>query len=376
MVGELLHIRDAIFGDISINGVEKELIESAEFQRLRYVRQTGFAYLVYMGANHTRFEHSIGTMKITKELSNSLCPAMSDHLAIAGLLHDLGHAPFSHTLDDIYIKYLKKTHEDVGRELILKSRIRDILEANGVRVGKVLSGFDGKGIGKIVTGAIGSDRIDYLSRDSHYTGVDYGVIDYERIRGKLALYKGMPAIYAQGVPAAESMLIARYSMWQSVYLHHAVVIAGAMLKKALGAAIECGEFDPHILPRLDDYGLMRDLVETNSGSHLANMINERRLYKRVYYVDGQESHLKISEIGDCLSGAGIGDMDYVVDAPRFRADREDILVLDRQGNPIGKLSNVSPLIKTLNNVLKNKRVLIAAVKKELVPKARAALRKL
>lgn len=376
MEKELLHIRDAIFGDISLGKIEKDIIESAEFQRLRYVRQIGFGYLVYIGANHTRFEHSIGTMKITKDVANVLCPDNAVDLSIAALLHDVGHAPFSHTLDDVYLKYLKKTHEEIGRDMILHGPINDILVSHGMSVRKILSRFDGDGVGKIITGALGADRIDYLSRDSHYTGVDYGAVDYERIRSKLALHRNMPAIYAQGVSAAESMLIARYSMWRSVYLHHTVVIAGAMLKKGVYAAVESGELEPSLLPRFCDSDLMEELESSNASSGIAAMIRNRKLYKRVYYVEEDGTHFKKEEIEGCLSKAGLGHMDYVVDWRSMKGDNEDIEVLDRSGKTIGKLSIMSPLVGTLSAVLNGKRIFVVATKDGLRAKAQAALRRL
>jgi hypothetical protein len=373
---ELLHLRDAIFGDIALGPVEKEIVESREFQRLRYIRQIGFSYLVYMGANHTRFEHSIGTMQITREISNSLCPQRSDELAIAGLLHDIGHAPFSHSLDGTLARYLKKDHEQIGRERILKGRLKGIIEKHGFSVHKVLKGFDGEREGKILTGVLGSDRIDYLARDSHYTGVGYGVVDYERIRSKLALFRGDPAIYAQGVAAAEAMLIARYSMWQSVYLHHANIIAGAMLRKGIAAAVESGEFDPKTLPNINDSELLAALEGTGAGAGMVLSLKSRRLFKRAYYVEDERQHLKEHEIGSCLSKAGIDDWDYIVATHRFKGDREEMEVLDRKGSPVGNLSAVSPLVNTLNNVLKGKSIMIVAVRANLREKAAAALKRL
>jgi hypothetical protein len=376
MKKEFLHVRDPIFGDISIGPAEKEIIESPEFQRLRYVRQVGFSYLVYIGANHTRFEHSIGTMQITREIAGSLCADSADELAMAGLLHDIGHAPFSHTLDETFARYLKKDHEQIGRGIISRGPIREIMEKHGFSVNDILRSFDGKDEGKIITGVLGSDRIDYLTRDSHYTGVGYGVIDYERIRGKLTLFEGVPAIYAQGVPAAEAMLIARYSMWQSVYLHHASIIAGAMLRKGIAAAVESGEFDPKILPDLNDNDLLEELAGTSRASGMISFIKNRRLFKRVYYAEDEKLHPKESEIGACLSKAGIGDEDYVVASHRFKGDKEEMTVLDREGKPVGKLSTVSPLIKTLNDVLESKNIFVVAVRADLRNKAAAALKRL
>ena len=139
-----MRFRDSIFKDIEISEVENKIIEDPNFQRLRYIRQGGFAFLVYQSANGTRFEHSVGTMKITKDISSNIFGEVNEELAITGLLHDIGHPPFSHQSEPISKKYLKKSHEDLGYDIIKNSSISDIISNSTLSLNKILEYFSGK----------------------------------------------------------------------------------------------------------------------------------------------------------------------------------------------------------------------------------------
>lgn len=247
-------IRDPIYKFIHINPYEKELIDTDYFRRLRYIHQLGLTHYVYPGAEHNRFEHSLGTMEIatkafdilkekkfgTKnlftELYGSEIEKYKQILRIACLLHDIGHYPFSHSSEEVW----GKDHEEMGKEIILSEDFKKKIED------KKLSGFDIKAediafiitecsdIGKydaklrilkeILTGDLGVDRVDYLIRDSYHTGVSYGVFDCHRLIDTLILcenFEGDPClgVEAGGVRAAEGLILARYFMFTQVYFH-------------------------------------------------------------------------------------------------------------------------------------------------------------
>ncbi len=157
-MNNLIWIKDSIFGDIKLDKDQQKIVNDPNFQRLRYIKQTGFLYLVYPGANHTRFEHSIGTMNLTKDICERL-NLEKEELILSGLLHDIGHTPFSHQSEELVEKYLHKNHEQIGEEIISKSSIRDKISESSPSFKKILSYLRGNKEGKIVTGSIGSDRL-------------------------------------------------------------------------------------------------------------------------------------------------------------------------------------------------------------------------
>ena len=353
------YIRDPIFGNVKLSKTENSILETIEVQRLRRIKQLGNAYLVYPGATHSRFAHSLGTMEVTKRMSAALLDHERADISIVGLLHDIGHAPLSHTLDMQYSKYLHKSHEQIGLEIIFGSEIWDIISEIGVSKKEFSSLFEGKGVGKIVTGALGSDRIDYLSRDAYYAGVAHGIIDFNRIIGKMAIYRNSPAMNIGGVAGAESLLIARYFMFSSVYTHHAVEIANLMSSKATEIAISDGSIEPKELSGMDDEQLEARLI-SSSGRELQERVRHRKLYKRAYTRELEEgADVSIPEIEDALSGAGLKYEDYVAEIIKFKPGG-DISVVDDRGNYVGMLGNYSALIKTLNAVMESKKLLLVA----------------
>ncbi len=370
-----MYIRDPIVKDIEVSDIERRIMDTWEFQRLRSIRQLGFSHLVYPSANGTRFEHSIGTMKITKDIAAMADPAGDEELALAGLMHDIGHTPFSHQTEHVFMQHLGKTHEQLGYDIIRGSRIRDIAEECGISLKKILGYFNGVGRGAIITGPLGSDRLDYLIRDAYHTGVASGVADYTRIKNKLAFSKGKPAIYRDGTDGAESMLVARYYMFSAVYFHHASVIADGMFSKALSNSIEAGELDAKEASAFTDGQLVEELSKSKSGSRLARMVAERRLFKRAYYFDGVEGGVTQKEIGEALSGAGISADDYVAEVRQFKGGNEDVTVVDKGGKYLGNLSDISPLFNTLLSTLKKRRIMVVACAPGAVERAKTAIRK-
>jgi HD superfamily phosphohydrolase len=371
-----MEIRDPIHGNIEVNPTEHLIIDTPEMQRLNYIKQLDLSYLVFPGANHTRFEHSLGTMYVAKMLFADTLGKKDPEFSYVGLLHDVGHGPFSHLSEPYLEKYLKKNHEQIGIERIRDSEIGDIISDSGMSLNKILSYFKGSEKIDVVGGTLGADRIDYLMRDSHYTGVAYGVIDYHRLRAKLTLNKGRVAILEGGVAGAESMLIARYFMYSSVYMHHTKIIAAMMLRNAIGMALEAGTFDAKQLALMVDHELLLKIRagKDKKAADLVTRIMQRKLYKRAYE-ETFKKEIDLGELKSAIGKAGFDDDQFVAHVIKFSGGGEDVVVVDDDGAPMGKLTEVSPFIKTLNGVLSDTRKLIVACDRKNVDKIGAVVRK-
>lgn len=371
-----MEIRDPIHGNIEINDTEERIIDTPEMQRLRYIKQLDMTYLVFPGAMHSRFEHSLGTMQVTKELVAKTYKEKGPEFSYVGLLHDIGHGPFSHLSEHFMKKYLGKTHERIGEDRIRNSEIKDIISDSGLSFSRIMSYFKEAYDIDIVGGTLGSDRIDYLMRDSHYTGVAFGIIDYDRLKNRMMLSKGKVAVIHGGISAAESMLIARYFMYTNVYTHHAKMIANKMLQNAIGIAIESDVLDAKELANMYDEQLIHRLLNSKvkSVSGLVDKIMKRRLFKRAYY---KTINYEVDTKGleDAISKAGLDSSDFVVHQVSLSGAKDDIDVVDSKGASMGKLSTVSPLVKTLGELLSDSKTLLIACDKKNKEKVEGIVKK-
>jgi len=274
-------IKDSIHGDVFISTIADAIIETPTMQRLRRVVQTSFSNLLYPGANHTRFEHSIGTYFLTSRgcFLNNVPKDQGTRLVLAGLLHDVGHSAFSHALEGVVEKYMGKDHEDYSRELITNGEIAGILDKHGIEPKSIASVYD-EPVGKFILGYLGTDKMDYLLRDSHYTGVAYGAVDADRILRKVVIKNDGVHLEEKGISAAEAMLMARFLMYSNVYMHHVAVSAGAMIERAAEDAIAHGALKPEELSTMDDWQLMGRLEQAGGqATELARRLKNRRIYK-------------------------------------------------------------------------------------------------
>ena len=272
-------IRDSIHGDLHLTDFELEILDTVEMQRLRRIKQLGFTNLIYPGANHTRFEHSIGTLHLADKLARrlNLDSEIIELLRICGLLHDIGHTPFSHVTERV----LKNDHETNTKEIIKNSTITDILNKK-IDPELVVNIVDGKTkYGKIITGDLDVDRMDYLKRDSYYTGVAYGIIDTERLLYSLKYHENELVLSSKGVQAAESTLLARYFMYPTVYQHHTTRIVNGMFRVALKCLLDDKAVTEDELKYLDDGDLI-NIARNHDGIVKKTMenIDTRHLYKK------------------------------------------------------------------------------------------------
>src|SRR5688572_11030580 len=293
-------IRDPLWNNIRVDPLALKLIDTAAFQRLRYVRQLGVAFLVYPGASHSRFEHALGTYHLARralllleERGDLRDVAESDRkrVAIAALLHDIGHYPFSHALEEIGAL----NHEAVAEPLICAGPVGDILRAelggDAPRViVELIRGRSEHPLQGLISGSLDLDKIEYLRRDALMCGVPYGDIDADRLLNSLVLLspvgRGPSAgvvsgigIQEKGLSAVESLLFAKYQMYRNVYWHHAVRSATAMYKRLVSDALDAGSLSATELAGFTDEGLLFGL-EAKGGHPLLNALRERRLYKR------------------------------------------------------------------------------------------------
>jgi len=354
------YIHDPIHGQLKIDDWLIKIIDTPEFQRLRRISQLGFANLVYPGANHTRFEHSLGTMHIARLLVEKMNISEDEKVEIlaAAILHDIGHGPFSHCSEEVMKKYLNLTHEDVDK--ILKySTIKDILEELGLKISRIVDYIKGRQ-SNIISGDIDVDRMDYLVRDSYYTGVAYGVFDISRLISKISFEGKTMIIEAGGLKAAESLLLSRFMMYPTVYYHHVCRIARKMFEKAVSFCIEEDLLEADRLLVMDDYDIISFLRAQEGYPHeIINMIDMRRLFKRALYlgldkvniediqdIDPEEAEREIAE------SAGIDEKYVIVDIPKIEEPKEFKAVVRINGE-LRCLEEVSSLVRALKEAEKD-----------------------
>jgi len=288
------------------------LIDTAAFQRLRYVRQLGLAFLVYPGASHSRFEHALGTYHLARRALllleergdlHDIDDARRSEVRVAALLHDIGHYPFSHALEEIGAL----NHEEVARPLISEGEVgamlrRELGEDAPDRIVELIRGTSKSPLQGLISGSLDLDKIEYLRRDALMCGVPYGEIDADRLLNSLVVLPALGSvrgaqspkhrarspqltagstigIQEKGLSAVESLLFAKYQMYRNVYWHHAVRSATAMYKRLVSDALDAGSLTAGELANFTDEGLLLGL-EAKGGHPLLRALRERRLYKR------------------------------------------------------------------------------------------------
>ena len=314
-INKLKIFNDPIYGFISIpNELVYDLIQHPYFQRLRRISQMGLSYLVYPGANHTRFHHALGCMHLMQKAIETLRfkgVAISNDeecaLLIAILLHDIGHGPFSHAME-------KSIVEDVNHEAISLLFMNQLNEEFDGRLSLAIQVFKGdyhrKFMLQLISSQLDMDRMDYLKRDSFYTGVAEGNVNSERLIQMMNVVDGFLVIEEKGIYSVEKFLLSRRLMYWQAYLHKTSLVAELILTKVLkrakeltlkGVSLSCSEpllyfmqnkitlenFDAEILDlfsQLDDFDIISALKAWQKQddfilSTLSKMIINRDLLK-------------------------------------------------------------------------------------------------
>ncbi|MCA0377489.1 MAG: HD domain-containing protein [Gemmatimonadetes bacterium] len=294
-------LRDPLWNNIRLDPLALALLETPVLQRLRYVRQLGLAFLVYPGASHSRFEHALGAwhlagmaLRLLEERGalRDLTPRDSQIVRAAALLHDVGHYPFSHAVEEIGVTH----HEEIARPLVTEGIIAERLAAAlgptaPAEVFALIAGTSPHPLQGLISGSIDLDKIEYLKRDATMCGVPYGEIDVDRLLNSLVVVttpghtRPRVGVHEKGLSAIESLLFAKYQMYRNVYWHHAVRSATAMYKRLVATALTGGDVSPVILARQTDEGLLAHLDTPQlspSGRTLLEGLRYRRLHKRAY----------------------------------------------------------------------------------------------
>ena len=350
-------IKDSVHDHIDVTGVAEALLDTPALQRLRHIKQLGTVQLVYPSANHTRFEHSLGVYHLADRALEHLGieGRKADRITAAALLHDVGHGPFSHNIESLTHRHTGKYHDDV-EELLSGGEVGAVLRDHDLDPREIAGLVAGEGeYGQLVSGELDVDRMDYLVRDAHHTGVPYGTIDTERLLRELRFVDGELVLDEGNVQTAESLLLARALMNPTVYKHPVARISKAMLRRAAERLLETTEIDAHTLRRMDDHDLIVALRQLPETAGFAERYDTRRLFKRAVWAELRHvpdsivdaDHGTIRELEATIADrADVRETEVIVevpDRPSMRESTSRVMV----GGEIRQLGDQSPLVSTL-----------------------------
>ena len=411
-------IRDPVHGYIKITEAERDVIDTPFVQRLRRIHQLAGAYMVYPGAVHTRFDHVAGAMHVAGQIAEALSlwvdlsPDAIQEIRLAALLHDVGHGPYSHTFEEVLADKTATTHEDISRRIIMETSIRDVLSRHGFSPKKLSAFAVGQQPSKppfmneVIAGGLSADIMDYLLRDSYFTGVEYGKVDVQRVIDSLRVADRHLAIQNAGLYAFEALLLARYEMFKAVYFHRTVRAAELMLVNSMKLA----EATLHLtdLSNIDNYlemtdeRILHDLVsldpvdsERKEARQLATDFRDRHLVKcvfeqlvqrrdRVVEQLFERSRMRDQVVLDIADKAGVNRNHVYLDVPTtpsvpYTSAREapaSIKVIDGEGKkpktrdvPLSDL----PLVGSIAGYMDILRIYTKAENRAAVEKATAHL---
>ena len=318
----MTRVRDPIHDYIDLSSVEVKLVDTPAYQRLRWIKQLGPTNLVYPGANHTRHEHCMGTSHVVGKMADSVGLESGDKqlASVAGLLHDLGHTAFSHLGDEI-----DGVEDHVIRttKIITETEISDILSEEGINSKEVNQIIMGEHkLGPLVSGDLDGDRLDYLVRDAHYTGVSTGV-DMGRLIATMSMSDSNLVIKEGGLPAVEALLTARSTMYPTVYFHPFVRGAELMLVRATNHAISSNQFTKENFINFTDHKLLSELDKAGGLSkEIVNNFENRNIVKRALSLtkeqvenSGLEKSKRDQYEADIASKLGVSASEIYVDIP-------------------------------------------------------------
>jgi HD superfamily phosphohydrolase len=402
-------IKDPVHGYVYITEEEKEIIDSFPLQRLRRLRQLAGTEYVYPGANHTRFEHSVGVMYLAgrvvenHNVAQLLSEDETEMVRIAALLHDVGHGPFSHVFEHLLDKELGKTHEDITRWMITNSEIKETLKRIGYtpeEIGKLSIGILRKSkksfLDQIISSAVDVDKLDFVVRDTHHTGAEYGFVDIFRLIHALDVLDENLAVDLGALSALESFIIARIESFKSIYFHRVGRAAQIMLALAMERANgELGLTDFKTAEEylsMDDYTVWAKLKNCKKSSDIIRNLERRKMlkcvYERTFYekdamisnIFSQEAHRKqlqvdIAKKADVETEAVIIDVPTVPSVPYHHSvlmEPMEIPVFNKtwEGNKVlQRLSEISKIFEVLKGFINILRVYTNEENREKVSKA-------
>jgi len=350
-------IKDSVHDHITVDGAALDLLDTPAVQRLRRVTQLGTVALVYPSANHTRFAHSLGVYHLAREALDHLGieGRAARHVRAAALLHDVGHTPYSHNVEPIVERRTGKGHEDV-EDILAEGDVAGVLADHDLDTGRIAGLIRGEGrYAGLVSGELDVDRMDYLVRDAHHTGVPYGTIDHGRLVRELTFADGRLVLAEGNVQTAESLLIARALMNPVVYNHHVARISKSMLRRATERLLAETDTTARDLRRMDDHDLHAALRRTSATEDAARRIADRDLYKRAVWAEMDDvpedlidaDHDAVREVERAVAEAADVDPErVVVDVPPRPAMRETTSRVVA-GGEVRRLDEQSALVEAL-----------------------------
>jgi len=402
-------IKDPVHGYVYVTDNEKSIIDTYPMQRLRRLRQLAGSEYVYPGANHTRFEHCLGVMFLAgKVVENpNLARVVSDEEAeivrVAALLHDVGHGPFSHVFEQLLMKDLEKTHEDISSWIIEKSEISDKLNKIGyeptelakLAVGKLHK--PGKAFwDQIISSAVDVDKQDFIVRDTFHTGAEYGFIDVFRLIHALDLLGENLAVELSALSALEAFMIARIESFKSIYFHRVGRAAQIMLATAMEKANDelglTAFKTPDQYLTMDDSTVWSSLKGCDKSKPIIEDLERRNLLKCAYERTFYEKDAMVANIfsretyreqiqNEIAREAGVAKEAVTIDVPAVPSvPYHNAVLMDAMEIPVfsvsqtgekrlERLSDISRIFETLKGFMNILRVYTDEANRGKVEKA-------
>lgn len=397
-------VRDPLWNTITLDAVAVGLLDTPAFQRLRYIRQLGFAHLVYPGATHTRFDHALGVhhltgvaLRILRERSSVPDSVWEDAELIpyAALLHDIGHYAYSHALEELEPERIPGDHEAVSSRFFDSPEVAEALRPLGAgaaeKIHRIIQGASDLPLRGLVSGSLDLDKMEYLRRDARFCGVPYGEVDVDRLLQGLVLLPDPDTgryevgVQEKAVSALESLLFSKYQMFRNVYWHHAVRSATALYRRIVDDAVRLsllsgeeliGPTDEELLYRIQDRARASSIPEVRriGDRWIANLRN-RRIPKRACEItatelEGRSLPAWISQDSGRRRGAedaladelGLPAGEVMIDYPVKQKMLDLNLLLERRGGQVerlgeGGLHGVIDLLGVADDLYRTTRVL-------------------
>ena len=289
-------VRDPLWNTIRLDETAMRIVDTPAFQRLRYIRQLGFAHLVYPGATHTRFDHALGVyhlastaLRLLREDDRGPTEVWGDAglIPYAALLHDIGHYPYSHALEELESDAMPAGHEEISARFFESAELRAALEPLGTgaaaRIHGLIRGESDSPLRGLVSGSLDLDKQEYLRRDARFCGVPYGEVDVDRLLLGMTMLQDPETgrwevgVHEKAVAALESLLFAKYQMFRNVYWHHAVRSATALYKRIVEESVRSGLLEGDELVGPTDEELLYEITRRaqNSDDEVAERLETR-----------------------------------------------------------------------------------------------------
>jgi len=389
-------LRDPIWGNLLFPQSFQALLEAEQFKKIRGIKQLGPCHLIYPGASHDRFSHSLGVYWTGFRFLDSFarkqqaldCMSREGLLSflVACLCHDLGHFPYTHSLKELALR----EHEALTADLVLENPLKSLIEKTGAKPEYVAAivDFDREAPNeetlmyrRLLSGVLDPDKLDYLKRDAYFCGVPYGTQDMDFLLSRISLNKeGRLFLAEEDSSILEQLLFSKYLMYKAVYWHRDVRIATAMIKKFLYIHLLQGHLKDEDLYGLDDaqfQALCENLEQSYPGRALAQTVRRGALYKKLWEVPAQTLNRNFletlgnpqkrfsleTELLQALSGK-LQDpsWDIIIDIPEDISFESDFPLQDAWGNLLSFSQARSvfspPVVKEFTASLRKLRVLV------------------